>query len=56
MENGNTVIDWNKEYETNEKFRGYVDRYATTRDIEVSEALTHLMVHEYWNCVNMGLL
>lgn len=31
-------------YETNDRFKTYVDRYSCSREITVDEALTHLMV------------
>ena len=34
-------------YETNETFREYVDKYATSREISVAEALTHKLVIQY---------
>ena len=34
-------------YETNEDFRGYVDRYAAHNGISVSEALSQSIVWEY---------
>ena len=40
-------MDLMKLYETNENFRGYVDRYAKHRGISTEEALSHSMVWSY---------
>lgn len=50
-----TVINWKTEYDKNEKFKEYVDRYASNRSISVDEALTHLLVHSYYDCIIKGL-
>ena len=39
-------------YEENADFREYVDRFAVCRGIDVSEALTHKMVHSYAEYLN----
>ena len=52
----NKVINWRNEYENNEIFRQYVDRYVSSRDITVDEALEHVLVHAYWDCINKGLI
>lgn len=44
------------EYKNNETFRKYVDRYVANRDISVDEALTHLLVQNYYDCLSKGLL
>ena len=40
-------MSWWDLYCTNEKFRGYVDRYRKKRKISAAEALTHRIVQLY---------
>ncbi len=51
-----TIIDWKSEYENKPIFKGYVDRYVSSRGISVDEALTHVLVHAYWDCIEKGLI
>ena len=38
-------------YETNEDFRGYVDRFAKQNGISVEEAFSHAIVKCYAECM-----
>ena len=40
-------MDLKELYETDERFRGYVDRYAKHNEISTEEALEHAMVRLY---------